>query len=203
MSIRWFSALAVAASLLVFTFCPAHAEEVDAARFRKLVFFSVLEGLYETGVPDEVVDRILTHDPKSGLPMSFIKGCPVCQPVYDAFKAYRARPVMWGAGRDFGPGASQELITALSDPNDLKRTAAVGDFISDIMARKVAQAALAWSPEERKAWCATFEAAAKEGERQLQLLQAQGGPAAYQMMWSCLVCDGARKGGCASAAQKP
>lgn len=200
---RNLATLIVAVILLVCTRTAARAEEIDATRFRKLVFFSVLEGLYEAGLPDEAVDRVLAADPKTGLPLSFLKGCPVCQPVYDAFKTYRARPAMWGLGRDFGPGASAAVVAALTNESDLERTAAIGDFVSEVMARKVATLSASWSAAEREAWNASFESAAREGERQLQLLQAKGGPAVYQMMWSCLVCDGARKGGAKKATPKP
>jgi len=179
---------------LVLNVAPARAEKVDDAQFRRFIYFATLEGLYETGLPDEVVDRILSIDPKLNLPISFLKGCPVCQPVHDAFAFYRLRPRMWGSERDFASSISPQRLAALSDSDDLKRTAAIGELVSQIISQRVAT--MRWTSDERIAWNKAFERAAEEGEKQLRLLQAQGGPAAWQMMWSCLVCDGAKKGGC-------
>src|SRR5688572_32689605 len=60
----------------------------------RLVFHAVLQGLYEDGVDDEVVNNIVPADKKGSEKMrrSFVLGCPLCQPAFEAFAAYQARP---------------------------------------------------------------------------------------------------------------
>lgn len=186
-----------AAFILVSLLAPARGAEVSDERFRQFVFFSVLQGLYETSLPDDVVERIAKVDPDAQLPISFLEGCPVCQPVYDAFKLYRQRPALWNLGdgrrRDFGAVLPADQLAALSHEDPLHRTEAVGRMVRGFIARSVEQAG--WSAEERAAWEKKFAAAADQGEAQLRRLQARGkSPAAYQAMWSCMVCDGANKG---------
>ena len=55
----------------------------------RLVFFAVLQGLYEDGVSDEVVNSIVPPDKKGREKMrhSFVLDCPLCQPTYEAFCA--------------------------------------------------------------------------------------------------------------------
>src|SRR4051812_4563945 len=60
----------------------------------RLVFFAVLQGLYEDGVGDDVVNSVVPPGKKGREKMrhSFVLDCPLCQPAYEAFCAYQARP---------------------------------------------------------------------------------------------------------------
>ncbi len=168
---------------------PARAADVNDVDFRKLVFFTVLEGLYELDLPDDVVDHILQVDPRSGHPYSFIQGCPVCTPVRDAFELYRRRPALGGAAaRGFGQAAPDQLA-ALRSEDPMERTHAVGRLVQQVMARQLASGR--WSAEERTALMQRFRQAAQQGDEQLRQLQAKG-VTIYQAMWSCTICDGAR-----------
>src|SRR4051794_38029157 len=61
----------------------------------KMVFFAVLEGLYEDGVANEAVDNIVgkTKDGKTEIRHTFVFQCPLCHPVYEAFRLYQHRPM--------------------------------------------------------------------------------------------------------------
>ena len=63
-----------------------------ADEFDRMIFYAVLEGLYEDGVSNEAVDIVLLKDPTSGSYAHFVYGCPICAPTIDAFRMYRARP---------------------------------------------------------------------------------------------------------------
>src|SRR3954465_7841787 len=67
----------------------------------RLVFFAVLQGLYEDGVSDEVVNSIVPADKKGREKMrhSFVLDCPLCQPTYEAFCVYQSRPRFLDEGK--------------------------------------------------------------------------------------------------------
>ncbi|MBM3464572.1 MAG: hypothetical protein FJX76_20950, partial [Armatimonadetes bacterium] len=102
--------------MLVGATLSAQAAEVSDPAFHDFVYASVLDGLRQEKLPAEVVDRVLAVDAKSGLYVSFLKKCPVCEPVREAFAAYR---------KEAAGGAPEELVVALSQESDLKRTKAV------------------------------------------------------------------------------
>src|SRR5947207_2964848 len=56
----------------------------------KMVFFAVLEGLYEDGLSSAAVDSVVgkTKDGKVEIKQTFVFECPLCHPVYEAFRAY-------------------------------------------------------------------------------------------------------------------
>src|SRR5262245_16971335 len=70
---------------------PAKVADWKADPACRLVFHAVLEGLYEDGVTDDVVNNIVPAD-KTGrekMRRSFVLGCPLCQPVFEAFCVYQ------------------------------------------------------------------------------------------------------------------
>src|SRR5262249_38066228 len=73
---------------------PAVVKNWKADPACRLVFFAVLQGLYEDGVSDEVVNSIVPPDKKGREKMrhSFVLQCPLCQPAYEAFCVYQSRP---------------------------------------------------------------------------------------------------------------
>ena len=82
---------------------------IDPGSMTQLVFFAVLEGLYEDGVGTDDVDRILAVDPKTKQPRleeHFVYSCPLCMPAFDAMVLYRSRPNFYGrkdSSDNFGP----------------------------------------------------------------------------------------------------
>src|SRR5437764_7994866 len=59
----------------------------------KMVFFAVLEGLYEDGVSSEAVDNIVgrTKDGKVEIRHTVVFQCPLSDPVYEAFRLCQQR----------------------------------------------------------------------------------------------------------------
>jgi len=55
----------------------------------RFLFFAVLEGLVEDGVPSETVERILEQ--KDGRYVNFVYACQICHPTIDALRAYAMR----------------------------------------------------------------------------------------------------------------
>src|SRR5260221_7841590 len=80
----------------------------------RLVFFAVLQGLYEDGVSDEVVNSIVPADKKGREKMrhSFVLDCPLCQPAYEAFCAYQSRPRFLDEGK-LGKGLPEKTVEGL------------------------------------------------------------------------------------------
>lgn len=165
---------------------PARAAQEPADReLDRFVYQAVLDGLYTMGLSDQTVDRILEEDAE-GRPVSFIPGCPLCMPAREAFRDYRQRT----DARDVPPSAPASMLAALDSEKDLERTSALGRLVQDLVAKRIAAAN--WSDAEAEAWSRRFEAAAAEGQRQLTAHQAQD-VEAYEMMWSCMICDGASR----------
>src|SRR5215510_1021464 len=83
----------------------------------RLVFFAVLEGLYEDGVSDEIVNNIVPPDKKGREKMrrSFVLDCPLCQPAFEAFCVYQARPKFSDGGKSstFGKGLPDSVTKGL------------------------------------------------------------------------------------------
>ena len=83
----------------------------------RLVSHAVLEGLYEDGVSDAVVASIVPPDKKGEEKMrrSFVLGCPLCRPAFEAFCAYQARPKFSDGSKAaaFGKGFAPDLEKAL------------------------------------------------------------------------------------------
>jgi hypothetical protein len=160
--------------------------------FRKLMFFATLETLYEQNISDATVDKLLTRDPETNQPISFVYACPVCTPVFDAFNLYRQRPKFWGnkAGlRQFSgePGEWNELL-ALPDPK--KRTAALGAFTKEALERKLQSMNL--TDEEREQWNQLIVAAHDQGGKLLEEYKQSGRPVP-SWMERCEICEGAEE----------
>lgn len=159
---------------------------------QRFLMMSVLDGLYEMSIPDEIVDKLLSRDSKTGLPYSFIAGCPICNSCYDALALYRVRPARVDGPRDFSQGQEASLIAALSSDEPAQRTSAFSLWVKQNMKDRLAKTS--WSADERAAWQIRFEAAARVGQQALKAGQ-QSGMEAYQMMWSCQLCDSVTNSG--------
>lgn len=77
------------------------------------VFFVVLQGLYEDGVPTEVVDLIVGNVQENRLKKNFVFRCKLCHACYEAFATYQRRPAFSGTG-------DQVVSTFGSKPIDAK-----------------------------------------------------------------------------------
>lgn len=206
---QWFKSACVVVTLCALVVSTSLSETrhtpqpQDEPRIQPFVFFAVLEGLYQLGLNDPVVDRILQSDPRSGYPASFIYACPICMPAYDAFNAYRRRPVFIAAKspvRDFGAGPTAELEQQLAS-DDLKvRTPAIGKLVERFVRQRIAEAR--WTGAERARWEKALTLGRKKGEEMLRQFQGRGSSSIppltgdgsrahpYMNMNSCSMCDG-------------
>lgn len=162
--------------------------------FQQFVFFAVLEGLFQQGLPDATVDRLLQRDMQTGQPYLFVYACPICHPTYDALSLYRSRRPFYGdkgSRRDFAVQADPKMLARLNSDDPAVRADAFGDLVQTFIARKVASSR--WSQAEAEAWGLKFEQAKQEGERHLQDYKAAKN-STYRWMKSCSMCRGASQG---------
>src|SRR5947209_6991276 len=100
---------------------PAKVTDWKADPACRLVFHAVLEGLYEDGVTDDVVNNIVPPDKKGREKMrrSFVLDCPLCQPAFEAFCAYQSRPKFSDGGKasTFGKGLPLAVTKGLLSDN--------------------------------------------------------------------------------------
>lgn len=163
---------------LVLAAAPARAADWPDRELQDRLRQAVTAGLDDLAPPAEVVAKILTLD-AGGRPISFIVDCPICEPVLEAFKAYRPQ----GATK-----LTPDQIAELSQDDPLLRTAAIGRLVRGFVSASVDSAG--WTAEQRKDWAARIHRAEREGQRQLRQRQAEG-VEAYQLMWTCKMCDAA------------
>lgn len=147
----------------------ALAQTPNKAEFEQFMFFATLEGLYQLSVPNETVDRLLEIDAKTGRPTYFVYACPICHPVYNAFKLYRQRDPFLGDKanrRDFSPpGRTDPRVKALANSDRKKRAEALQALVQGLVTRKLDSMRL--TREERQEWEQLVAAASKEGAKQL------------------------------------
>lgn len=185
---------------MIATFClfvclaaPGWTAPTDAD-FKRFVFFAVLEGLFEQGLPDTTVDRLLQRDAMSGQPFLFVYGCPICHPTYDALRLYRSRQPMLGdkrESRDFANKLEPAMLKRLNADDPAVRAEAFGELVEQFVATRIA--ASRFTPAELRAWQAKIEEGKKRGEDQLKQYQAQG-INTYSWMKSCSMCNGVNRG---------
>lgn len=158
----------------------------------QFVYQAVREGLGQLRPPASTLDLVLAVDPQSGLPYSFLPGCPICQSARQALTDYRQALAAPDAAGEARTGAADEApapeAQALADPDPLARTSALGRLIVRWVARAAARQG--WTPQELARWAQRFERAAEVGRAQLSRYQREG-VEAYKMMWQCLLCQGA------------
>lgn len=188
----------VSLCLLVCLGAPGLANPADAApsdaEFKQFLFYAVLEGLFEQGLPDATVDRLLQRDAMSGNPFLFVYGCPICHPTYDALRLYRSRQPMWGdkrESRDFANKLEPALLKRLNADDPAVRAEAFGSLVERFVAARIA--ASRFTPTELEAWRKKLEEGKQRGEEQLKVYQAQGN-STYSWMKSCSMCQGANRG---------
>lgn len=111
----------------------------------RFVFYAVLEGVYEDGISDEAINLIVPN-PKSMADLvhpqrtNFIQSCPLCTPAFDAFCAYKARPVFHGQEASktdsFGEGLPAATLANLRGTPSQRRNA-IRDLIEKYIARRL------------------------------------------------------------------
>ncbi len=151
----------------------------------RTVMFAVLEGLYEAGVENDVVDRVLMPDPETNEAMHFVPGCPICQPALTAFRMYRERPSLGLKGGDtFGPGVHEDIRARLESEVFEDRMRGVWDIIEASIRKRIERMRL--TPEERAEWEQSMAERRKKG---MAMLKRSAGAIAQSDR--CAACDAA------------
>jgi hypothetical protein len=137
----------------------------------KMVFFAVLEGLYEDGVSSEAVDSVVgkTKDGKAEIKQTFVFECPLCHPVFEAFRLYQQRPQFRDKGSSFGKGIDATLETGLRDKDRLTRQRALQTLVHRWVERRLNGMGL--SEEQKKDWARRLEERSNQGAGLLAALK--------------------------------
>jgi len=185
------AALALALPLCQATRLPAQdAPPPRQVEFEREIFYAILEGLFEVGPQDDVVDAI-TKVGADGTPLNFVYSCPVCMPAMRAFLAFRVRPEFFalkGGSRDFGSGLSDEQRAAILGGDAVVRRKAVEELVYGFVRARMDLLRL--TPEEREDWQRALKDMSDKGNSILESMKRAGNPA-YQDFESCPMCDGA------------
>lgn len=174
---------------------PGSGAAPDLEDAQKLIFFGVLERLFVEGAESKDVDRILTVEPGTTRYAHFVYGCPVCMPVIDALRVYRARPLFYGRKGDsdtFGPGWDAAMKERLWSQDLEVRLGAIHDFVQRaIDARLDSQRP---TPGEREHTRLVLEELKAKGLELLRASQAAGQAGAMAGASTCAACAGAADG---------
>ena len=162
----------------------------------KMVFFAVLEGLYEDGVSTEAAASVVgrAKDGKAEIRRTFVFQCPLCHPVYEAFRAYQQRPAFRDKGDTFGKGIDAKLEAGLRSEDLLTRQRALQELVQRWVERRLNGMGL--SPEQKSDWARRLKERSGEGNARLDQLK---GTDAWYRLWgygfcaACAGCEGACK----------
>jgi hypothetical protein len=183
---------------------PAPAKKADSAPAKppqdwkedpvcRMVFFAVLEGLYTDGVSSEAVDRVVGRKTQGGAPeikQTFVIQCPLCHPVYEAFRLYQQRSAFSGVKQNsFGKGLDTQLESRLQNENLVVRQRALEVLVKKWVGRRLALMRL--TEAEREDWARRLGERSNQGKALLKELRVKD---AWYKAWSgyagCPSCDG-------------
>jgi hypothetical protein len=158
-----------------------------------MVFFAVLEGLYADGVSAEAVDAVVGRKASGGAPelkATFVIECPLCHPVYEAFRAYQQRPAFAGGKRDtFGKGLSPSLESGLRSKGLIARQRALQVVVRQWVGRRLELMRL--SPAEKVEWAQRLNERSQQGRTLLgQLRRSDPWYKGWSGYAGCAACDG-------------
>jgi len=164
----------------------------------QFVFFAVLEGLYRDGVQNEIVDLVLgegAEKQKEGeeITRCFVFKCELCHATYEAFKAYRTRPIFANsAGQStFGKGVGGKLLADLKSEDARQRVYAMGGLVRPWIQQRVKSHRL--TKEEQENMKKELMVYIKEGRDLLSSLKQE--PGSVYVTWnfygSCQACEAA------------
>lgn len=134
----------------------------------RMVFFTVLEGLYRDGVPDEVVDLVIGHVKANSVKKRFVFRCKLCHACYEAFAVYQRRPAFSGTKGKTTIGnkpVSSEVIEGLKNPSHRVFGKAFSTIIQPWIKQKLLSMNL--SEKDKVEKMKKFAELAKEGNRLL------------------------------------
>ena len=167
------------------------ADDWKADPVCQMVFFAVLEGLYGDGVSSEAADSVLgrTKGSVAEIRQTFVIECPLCHPVYEAFRLYQQRPAFAGGKRDtFGKGLEPTLERDMRSKGLHTRQHALQTVVHRWVERRLTQMRL--SALEKKHWAARLEERSGQGNTLLTRLR---GTDSWYAGWGygfCAACKG-------------
>jgi hypothetical protein len=161
----------------------------------RLVFFAVLQGLYEDGVSDEVVNSIVPPDKKGRDKMrhSFVLDCPLCLPAYEAFCAYQSRPRFLDDDKPavLGKGLPEDIIKGLMSKTVSTRLINLRQPIRRWVEARLVSMKL--DEVERAKWWADIQARVGQGTATLTgLRQSDPWYKDWSGYWGCAACLGSQ-----------
>lgn len=174
----------------------------------RLIFHAVLEGLYEDGVSQEIVDAVIPlrntvpteRNPRPvghrSMVESFVYQCPACHPAYEAFKLYADRHRFEGQKTgdisSFGDGLPEKLRKRLLSDDSPTRRKAVEELIDRWVERRLTLMRL--NKEEKFTWAARLKQLRAEGTEMLKNFQGRGQGDYFGKVYadwkSCPTCEG-------------
>ena len=161
----------------------------------RLVFHAVLEGLYEDGVTDDVVNNLVPPDKQGREKMrhSFVLDCPLCQPAFEAFCVYQSRPKFSDGSKasTFGKGLPEAVKKGLlSDTLSTRLITLRGPIRGWVEARL---RSLKLTAEERQKWWKDINERAGQGTATLNAhKQADPWYKNWSGYWGCAACLGSQ-----------
>lgn len=175
----------------------------------QMVFYAVLEGLFNAGVSKEHAALIFASDDKFS--EHFVYSCPLCHPAVEAIRLYKAhshfefkKPLRWGEDhvpvfpRTFGKGLEEATAKRLESKDGNERIAVIQELIQNWVSQKLNSMRL--TADERAQWTAHLEGLRKRGMASLEHMQRQSpGNLALKERKTCPACDGS-VGACTIAA---
>jgi hypothetical protein len=160
----------------------------------RMVFFAVLEGLYEDGVPDEAVDGVVPRRPKEGtipIKRSFVIECPLCNPVYEAFALYQKRPAFNDDAKrnTFGKGIDPKLLGQLKSEETRVRLGALRQLVQGWVERRLT--AMNLTEEQKQDWRQRIAQRSHQGTNFLSaLIGTDPNYKGWSTYWGCAACRG-------------
>ena len=163
----------------------------------QFVFFAVLEGLYRDGVPNEAVDLIIGAPIKeegNKVKRVFVFRCELCHATYEAFRAYRSRPVFQNTKGQSGfakPKIDAEFMKELGSDDARTRVYAMGRLVRPWILQRIEETRK--TEEEKAAMKKEFERYAREGEKHLRKYFDEKDPFYLDWMFygQCQACEAA------------
>jgi len=161
----------------------------------RMVFFAVLEGLYTDGVPTEIAELIAPRKEvgKDEVQHSFVIECPMCHPVFEAFRLYRDRkPFASGEGRNtFGTWKGDpKIVENLKSDQVFTRISAMGALVEPWIRKRLESMRL--TEEETATWNKALLDRARKGGERFSALRATPGTV-YNKLWGfyggCQACE--------------
>ena len=195
--------LLLTSASLLYPIDPNRENPADPSKFtfeRKLIFYAVLEGLFEDGVAGEALELIIPDARSMTLEdapekTNFVYACPICMPTFDALRLYQARLPFYAQKatkyNTYGPGLSEEILKQLRG-TPFQRRDAIEALINKWIQRRLDN--LKITDCERDQIEKNLSAMRKKGEEMLKRFQSEknyNGFKKYYENWKkCAACSG-------------